>query len=286
MKYLILLFFCFHSLYAYTLKRNYITKSHTIYASDIYPNINKNFILTRYNVGEHKLTMMANKIIKLFNAHGYTINTEIGYITFTQQSPVDMSRIIQKLKMGFLHKYPNLDIIKLRVTPISYIKKLPKSYSIIIPNYALLNNYSTIYIMTPMHKEFFFNFILNAKINIFVASKKIIRHTRLTAINVRVKFINFKNFHGLPITSITNHMYQSKFTIQPNHIILKRDVEPLSLVRRGDIVTATIVDGGMDIIFSAKALQSGKKGDTISILRDTGKQLRAVIVGSHMVRVP
>lgn len=285
MKYLIILLFYFSSLYAVALQRNYMTNSHIIYASDIIPNINKNFILTKYNEGNYKITIMANKIIKLFDKHGYKLSSNIGYITFTQRSPIDMHKIFDKLKISFLQKYPNLDIISLKLSPISYMKKLPKLYTVMIPKYALVNDYSTIYIMTPEHREFFFNFTLNAKMNLFVAFKKISRHTKLTAMNTRTKFVNFRNFQGSPITSITNHIYQSKFTIQSGQIILKRDVEPMSLVRRGEMVTATVIDGGVSITFSAKALQSGRKGDIISILRNDSKQLRAVIIAPRMVQV-
>lgn len=284
-KYLFLLITFLNILHAYDLKRNYTTDSNTIYASDIIPNIQQNFIITKYDEGQHKLTLTANKIISLFHQHSYKLSSSIPYVTFTQKSPIDMSKIKQKLRMSFLQKYPNLDIISLKVMPMSYMGKLPNSYTVRIPDYALLNNYSTVYIITPRHREFFFNFTLKAKINIIVATKKIKRHTKLTAFNTKEKFVNFKNFHGMPVSDISNHQYQSKFTIQSGQVILQRNIQPLSLVRRNQDVTATLNQGGISIIFSAKALQSGRKGDTIQIVRDDGKELKAVITGPNMVEI-
>jgi len=284
-KYIFLLIISFNILHAYILKRNYTTNTNIIYASNIIPYIKHDFIITQYSAGQHKITLSSYKLKNIFNKHDYKLSSHVAYVTFTQKSPIDMSKIIQKLRMSFLHRYPNLDIISLKVMPMSYMSRLPDSYTVTIPNYALLNNYSTIYIITPRHREFFFNFILKAKINIVVATKKIKRHTKLTAFNTKEKFVNFKNFHGMPIASISNHQYQSKFTIQSGQIILQRNIQPLSLVRRGHNVTATLNQGGISIIFSAKALQSGRKGDTINIVRDDGKELKAVIIGPNMVEI-
>lgn len=284
-KYLFLFVIFVHMLYAYTLKRNYTTHSNIVYASDVIKNIQHNFIITQYDQGEHKVTLAANKIINIFKKHDYKLSSHVAYVTFTQKSPIDMSKITQKLRMSFLQKYPNLDIISLKVMPMSYMSKLPNSYTVTIPSYALLNNYSTVYIITPRHREFFFNFILKAKINIIVATKKIKRHTELTAFNTKEEFVNFKNFNGMPISNISNHQYQSKFTIQSGQVILQRNIEPLSLVRRNQQVTATLNEGGISIIISAKALQSGRKGDTINIVENNGKELRAVITGPKMVEI-
>jgi flagella basal body P-ring formation protein FlgA len=285
-RYLLLSMLIVCSLFAITLKRTYMTQHTTIYASDIAQNLQKDFAITRYNDGDHAITLPASVIVNAFAKYGYKVNTNhLGYITFRQKSPIDLQKIKTALQNAFLQKYPQMEIQLLDIHPASYMQHLPKNYRVIIPHYALKNNYSTIYIKTPRHQEFFFNFTLQAKLPVIIATQKIGFHTPLTFKNTRIKTVAFQNFRGTPITSIGNHVYQSKFTIQSGSIILKRNIEPLYLVRRNHTVSATINDGGVHIIFSATALQSGIKGDTIKIRDDRQKQFNAIIIGPNMVQI-
>ena len=97
--------------------------------------------------------------------------------------------------------------------------------------------------------------------------------------------MQFTTFKNNPLTDIQNHKYQSKFSIKSDSILTQNDVEILSIVRRDDLVTATVTDGGVTITFSAVAQQDGKEGDIIAIRKSDGKKLMAKVIGTKRVEI-
>lgn len=285
-RYLILLFFIISSLYSYTLQEDYETKGRDIHASDIIKNIEKDFILFSYDDTKQMLRVTAQEVIDIFKKHGYEIeNKDIRYVNFRQKSPVDMTNITESLKKEFLSKYPNLKIRSLKVYPRAYITALPKIYALSLQQQTLYRNYSTISIVTPDHKMTFFDYILDADIDVVVTTKKINRHEELTYKNTKVKTVKFTSFRANPVTDIKNHKYQSKFSLKSDYILTANDVEALSLVRRDESVVATINDGGLTITLNVIAAQDGKEGDIIAVRKADGKKLMAKVIGRKRVEI-
>lgn len=285
-RYIFLLFLLLSSLYSHTLKEDYETKSEHIYASDIIKSIDKDFLLFSYDETKHMLRVNAQDIIDIFKKHGYTLeNKDVRYVNFRQKSPVNMDKITQSLKKEFLSKYPKLHIRSLKVYPRAYITSLPKLYSLSLQSQTLYKNYSTISIVTPDHKMTFFDYILDADIDVVITTKKIKRHQHITQNNTKIKTIKFTSFRSNPLTDIKNHQYQSKFSIKSDDILTINDVEALSLVKRGDMVVATLRDGGVTISFNATAAQDGKEGDIIAIRKSDGKKLMAKVIGTKRVEI-
>lgn len=65
----------------------------------------------------------------------------------------------------------------------------------------------------------------------------------------------------------------------------QNDIEILSLVKRDEVVTATVSDGGVTITFNAVAVEDGKEGDVIAVRKSDGKKLMAKVVGIKRVEI-
>ncbi|MBU0632852.1 flagellar basal body P-ring formation chaperone FlgA [bacterium] len=286
-RYLLLFFLGFSFLHAYTLAEEYETKTQNVYASDIIKDIDRDFLLFSYDdPTQHMLRVNAKDVAKIFKEHGYIIqNKDVRYVNFRQKSPIDMSGISESLRKEFLLKYPDLQIKSLKVYPRSYITELPKIYSLSLQSRTLFKSYSTFSIVTPEHKMIFFDYILDANINVLVTTKKINRHEPLSQSNTKIKNIKFATFRGNPVIDIRHHKYQSKFALKSDYILTINDIEALSLVRRDDTVVGSITDGGVTISFTAIAEQDGKEGDIIAIRKSNGKKLTAKVVGMKRVEI-
>lgn len=286
-RYLLLLFLGLSSLLAYSLGEEYETKTQNIYASDIIKEIDTDFLLFTYDdPTQHTLRVDAKDVVKLFKDHGYIIeNKNVRYVNFRQISPVNMDNITNSLKKEFLAKYPDLQIRSLKVYPRSYITELPKIYALSLQRQTLFRSYSTFSIVTPEHKMIFFDYILDANINVLITTKKINRHEAINQGNTKTKNIKFSTFRGNPVIDILHHKYQSKFALKSDYILTINDIEALSLVRRDDTVVGSITDAGVTISFTAIAEQDGKEGDIIAIRKSDGKKLTAKVVGMKRVEI-
>ncbi len=273
-------------LHAITLQENYETKGRDIYASDISKEVENDFLLFSYDDDKHMLRTSAEKVIAIFKTHGIQIKkNDVRYINFREKSRIDIDKITEALKKEFLTKYPTLKIKSLSLYPRSYLTKLPKTFSLSLQKQTLYKNYSTFSIVTPDHKMIFFDYILDADIDVVVTTKIIKRHEQISFENTKIKSVKFLSFKADPLTNIANHQYQSKFSLESDDILTQNDVEYLSIVRRDEYVIASIEDGGVSITFSVIAEQDGKEGDIISVRKSDGKKLRAKVVGLKRVEI-
>jgi flagella basal body P-ring formation protein FlgA len=285
-KTVLLFFYLSLQLHAITLQENYETKGRDIYASDISKDVEKDFLLFSYDDDKHMFRTSAEKVIAIFKVHGVQIKkNDVRYINFREKSRIDIDKITDAIKKEFLNKYPTLKIKSLRVYPRSFLTKLPKTFSLSLQKQTLYKNYSTFSIITPDHKMIFFDYILDADLDVVVTTKAIKRHEKISFDNTQIKTIKFLNFKADPLSDISNHQYQSKFALESENVLTQNDIEFLSIVRRDDHVNAFIEDGGVSITLDVVAEQDGKEGDIIAVRKLDGKKLRAKVVGLKRVEI-
>ena len=80
-----------------------------------------------------------------------------------------------------------------------------------------------------------------------------------------------------------NH-YEAKHRLKAGLIVTQRDIQGLYFVKRGSNVVVTLNDSGIEITFSAKALQSGRMGDMISVLHEN-KKIRVKVSGKNRAEI-
>ncbi len=280
-----LLFFAMQ-LYGITLEENYETKGRDIYASDISKEITKDFLLFSYDTDKQILCTSAQKVIALFKNHGILIQpNKVKTITFREKSPINIQKICDALQREFLNKYPALIIKSLKLYPRTHLSELPDKYSLTLQKQTLARNYSTVSIITPEHKMIFFDYVLDAQLDVVVSTKPIARHEKLSFENTKIKRVKFLSFRAAPLSDVLNHQYQSKFSIKSDEILTQNDIEQLSVVRRNEHVVAFVEDGGVSITFDVVSQQDGKVGDVIVVRKSDGKALRAKVISDKRVQI-
>jgi flagella basal body P-ring formation protein FlgA len=89
----------------------------------------------------------------------------------------------------------------------------------------------------------------------------------------------------MPIQNINKSTIQTKHRLKDGTVLTKRDVIGLFLVKRGSNVNVILNNLNISISFSAKAVQNGRYGDTVSVIRHDGKKLKAVVTGKNTVEI-
>ena len=266
------------------LEKNYLIDGKKVKLSHITKNPKNNEILFNIKDKKHIKRVKSKELIELLKRYNIKAHTKHSYIQFTQKSPIKTQALQDALKHYYLQHYPKMQIHSITVEPRSFLDQLPQYEKIKFQKRSYLKKDGVFSIVTPQHKEIFFNYTINATLPVYITKKKIQRADPLSVANLKYTTITFERFNSPPLTELTQR-YQAKRTIKPKTIVTLRDVEPLLVVKRGDRVSATLKNGVIDISFSAKALQNGTISDIITIQTEDGKKLRAKVIGKGVVKV-
>jgi len=269
------------------LQSNYFIQNDFIMLSDIVhvnkKNDKKLFTIDKYR---HSKRIKRERLLKILQKNGYSNYTsKHSYIQFTKRSPIDTTRIQNSIKKLYTQEYKAIKISSITFAPMHYLDKLPKNYSIHFNKRAHLSKKGVLYIKTNDNKKIFFHYKILAKVSVLTARKNIKKDSELTMVNTRKKSIILNRFNAMPLQSLHVNRYQAKHNLKTNDIITSRDVIGLYLVKRGSNVNVSLQNSGIDIFFSAKALQNGRLGDTISVIQKNDKKLKVVVVGRNRAEV-
>jgi len=269
------------------LQSNYFVKNDFVMLSDIV-QVNKKNDKKLFNIEQyrHSKRIKREKLLKILQKNGYNdYASQHPYIQFTKQSPIDTIHIQNSIKKLYIQKYKTIKILSITLAPMYYLEKLPKNYTVHFNERAYLANKGVLYIKTDDNKEIFFHYKILAKVSVLTVRKKIKKDNELTSINTRKKSIILNRFRSMPLQDLHTSRYQAKHNLRTNDIITIRDVIGLYLVKRGSNVNVSLQNAGIDIFFSAKALQNGRLGDTISVVGKNDKKLKVVVVGRNRTEV-
>jgi len=286
LKILLLMVLPFSLMAKELLEKNYYITTEYVKLSTITSNKNDDLVLFKLNKDRYTKRVNSKELLKILKKHGYSsFYSTSRYIKFIKKSPVKLSQITDKVKKLYKSKYPNIKIKKIFITPRGYIKNLPKEYQVHIQEKSYLRDHGTIYIKTEQKKEIFFDYYIEADIDVLRARKNIQKGVELSFKNIIKKRIRLDKFRAMPLQKITQAKLQSKHHIKQNTILTLRDIETLNLVKRDSTVGVSLDSGGLSITFSAKALQDGKLNDIITIQKSDGKRLKARVVSKHRVEI-
>lgn len=282
-----LLLFSFLSLCADTqLKQNYFINSKTIKLSDIINKSSADITLYTISQDRHSIRVKSRDLVQKLNRFGYKdISTTHNYIQFTLKSPIDVSKMVLKVKEYFMHNYHDISIDDVFVYPRSYLLALPQEYEIFIDKKSYLKSKGTLHIKTQENKKIFFKYKIKAKIDVLVAKETINRGQELSILNLKKKSIMLNKFRAMPLQKIEKSSMQAKHRIKKGTILTSRDTSTLVLVKRGSTVSVTVRDATISISFSAKANQDGRYGQSISATNSSGKKLKVVVTGRNTAEI-
>ena len=185
----------------------------------------------------------------------------------------------------YQEKYPKIAIESISVMPRGYMKSLPKSYKTHMPKKAHLSNKGIINIKTPEHKKLFFDYLIEAKIYVYLSRKNMKRGERVSTLTTTKKGIYLDKLRALPISMEQINTTQLKHHVKQDYIITLRDVEMLNIIKKGSHVNISLKNNNINISFSAKALQNAKLNDIITVQKNNGKRIHVIVTGKNRAEI-
>lgn len=269
-----------------TLNSTYYINSNDIYISNIIKDAPRNKLIYKLEANRYTKRIKSKELLKTLKENGYrNITSKSSYIKFIKKSPVDTSKVALFVKEYYIDKYDKIDIKTIIVEPRSYTTSLPNDYIIEIRERNYLSRSGIVSIKTPKNRKIFFNYDIDATVWVYFSRNKIKKDVELTSINTVKKSIALDKFMAKPIENLKSRTIQGKRTIKKDRVITSRDIETISLVKKNSYILITLRSEGMFINFSAKALQSGKLNDIISIQKRDGTRLKVRVTGKNKAEI-
>jgi flagella basal body P-ring formation protein FlgA len=99
----------------------------------------------------------------------------------------------------------------------------------------------------------------------------------------RVDFLRERE--ALPVT-VGDHGFIFARSVQPNRLLNWRDITRRPLVRKGDFVEVSAIDGMLSVTMKGLAMENGAAGDTVTIRNpDSKKDFAAQVVAENRVQI-
>jgi flagella basal body P-ring formation protein FlgA len=279
----LLLFFISCELFSSTnLKSEYYVYSDEIKLSSILPHVQKDVTLFTITEGRYTKRVSSKELIELLESLGHNdINSKSEYVQFTKQGLFDTTKIKNELIKIYKQRYKQIEIQSVEVHARGYLDSLPKEYTVYMQSKSHLKREGMLYIKTKQSKKIFFDFIVNAKLDVYFARENIKRNTELSSINAIKKSIILDKFRAQPLQNVANGTLQSKHNIKKDTLLTSRDIVELQLVRRGSSVSVLLESNNMTISFSAEALEDGVYEQIIEVQKQNGTKVKIKVTGKN-----
>jgi flagella basal body P-ring formation protein FlgA len=280
LKILFLLFISYELFGVMILENEYYVNSDEIKLSSIFPQTQNDVVLLSITQGRDTKRIQAKELITLLKSYGYNdIKSTSQYVQFTKEALFDTSKMKNELSKIFKQRYKQIEIESLEIHSRGYLNSLPEEYSVSMQSKTHLKKEGMFYIKTNQNKKIFFDFIINARLDVYFARENIKRNTELSSINAVKKSIILDKFQAQPVQNVTNATVQSKHNIKKDTLLTLRDIVELQLVRRGSEINVLLESDNMSISFSAEALEDGVFEQIIEVQKQNGTKIKVKVTG-------
>lgn len=271
------------TIFAHKLQKSYSYDTPIIYASDLFPEISKEFEVLQIPRHLQHFQISQKRLFHLFAREGIKLEgSALGVVHFRRKSELDLSDLKEKLRAYYLEHLPFLSIKNITIRSNRHIQSLPKDYETVFKKQLYKQNKGTFKITTNKER-IFFTFTIDATYSQFQAKHSIKKGTLLTAKNTKLVVVDFRRTYDPLIGFDALSKVEAKRYLKAGKVITLKDVAPISLVKKGAIVNVKLIEGNILIHFSAKALKSGNLHETIHIKKNDGTRLKAKIIGKNKV---
>ena len=261
-------------------------ESDAIYLSHIQSDPKKDIHLYTIEPSRYSFRIKAEDLLEDLKKHGLiNFETQSRYINFVKKSPIDTDPIKTAVEKFYKKHYKSIQIQEIQIHPRGFVEELPDEYTVELHPRSYLTNNGVLHVETLDRKKIFFDFTILAKVDLLLCKQKISRGDELNSFNTHQQRRLLDKYRAMPIQSLDQNELQAKQMIQKDEVITTRDVEGLDLIVRGTQLNVSLQNGAMSIIFSAQALQNGKRNDIISIQNSKGKIFRARVVDKNRVEI-
>ena len=117
-------------------------------------------------------------------------------------------------------------------------------------------------------RKLYYHFNIDATVEVLKANQYIQKGKTISDDLVDFVPIKLTNFYQTPITEWYLNKYRARTTLVEGKILTTRHVVKVTDVKRGDMLTTTLRDGGVSVTFQTKALKDAYIGDTIKVKRN------------------
>jgi flagella basal body P-ring formation protein FlgA len=270
---------------AYTLKQSYTYDSPTLYATDFFPEIKKDFEVVTIPEHLQHFQLSQKRLFDLFKRHGIILEGRaLGLVKFRRYSDLDLSRLKREIRNYYLEHLPFLTIKKVKIQASRHITELPQNYRVVFKKQTYKHYRGTFKIISN-RTRIFFKFSVDASYSQFQAKKRLRKGSLITAENTNMVIVPFKRLSSQLIGYDQLSKVEAKRYLKAGKAITLRDVRKVRLIKKGAIVNVKLIEGNILIHFTAKALKSGNLHETIEIKKNDGSKLRAKIIGKDEVTI-
>lgn len=284
---LILLFsFFFTAAHCDTLKQNYTFKESKIYSTDLISECPKHFELLQIPDGKTTYRIDAKILAKSFELNGCSIDiTKVRYVNFSKQTTLNTVPLKKQLYDLFMSSYPTMIIQKIDLFPRGFIESLPQHANAVFDKNTCDNNHGTFYVVDENGIRRYFDFTVDAILDVLHSNQKITRNTVLSPANTTIKSVPFSQFRGIPLGSLPEVTQRLRRTISENEPIVDRYLQPLPIVLKGAKVNVQVQNDAVIVEFIATATQEGALYDIITIEKSDKKRVKAKVIADNRVEL-
>ena len=269
-----------------TLKQTYTFNEPKIYSSDLISGCPKRFEVLQIPEGKTTYRINAQIVAKTFELNGCSVDiTKVRYINFTKQTTLNLVPLKKQLYDAFMTNYPAMIIQKIDVFPRGFIESLPQHSTAVFDKDICDNDHGTFYILDESGVRRYFDFSLEATLNVLHSNQKITRNTVISTSNTAIKLVPFTQFRGKPLSSLPDLTQRFRRSIQENEPIIDRYLEPLPMVLKGAKVNVQVQIDAVIVEFIATATQEGALYDIITIEKSDKKRVKAKVIGENRVEL-
>jgi flagella basal body P-ring formation protein FlgA len=271
---------------AMQLHQEYSYSGSSIYSTTLFPHLEDKFILFNISKNRTSYRVKSSHIQKLFSEQNLTVDTQkVRYVNFIKESPVDTVPISQLLKKRYENFYENIHVKNVIITPRSYLSELSNDFQLLFNEKNFKHAEGVLSIKTTENERIFFDYRIDATIDVFSALHPMKRGETLSALNTLKKTVVFDSFNALPLEEINPKEYRLKRSVKKDHLITFRDIESYPIVKKGNSVSVQMQSGTVIVEFSAVASQDGSKNDIISIQKKDGRRIKARVIAPGRVEI-
>ncbi|ABB44401.1 Flageller protein FlgA [Sulfurimonas denitrificans DSM 1251] len=264
----------------------YYVDSKDVKISTVIPHVKSDFSILTIEENRYSQRIKSKEFIELLSKHGYkNYTSKSSYINFILKSPINTSKLEQRLEEYYKKSYENIDIKSIHVEPRGYLSSLPEVYTIQLRDDDFLSDRGVISIKTDDNKKLFFDYNIIANVEVYKSKDSLKKDTNLSPSNTFKKSVRLDRFRDKPLQNIYKTSLQVKRHIQKDAILTIRDVEIADVVKRDSNINVTMHRDGMDITFSAKAQKDAKVNDIINVQNSSGKILKVKVTGSNSAEI-
>lgn len=286
LRLLILLFLFFITAQCDVLKQAYTFKEPKIYSSDLVSGCPKRFEILQIPDGKTTYRINAQIIAKTYELNGCSIDVgKVRYVNFTKETALDLAPLKQQLMDFFISAYPTINIEKINIFPRGFIESIPENSKAVFDQDMADRNDGIFYVLDKNGIRRYFDFSLEASLNVLYSNQKISRNQILSSGNTSLKSVPFVQFRGKPLNALPDQTQRFRRSLREDIPIVDRYLEPLPIVLKGSKVNVQVRNGLVIVEFIGTATQEGALYDIITVEKSDKKRAKAKVIGENRVEL-